>query len=125
MEQNPAHQYLTSGTYTVCLTASSVCGENTTCQPVEVIIINSYEVLAQTDLEIYPNPADQQITIDWPSAPSQWELSIWDLQGRQLRHYGPQNSSQTTIDLTGLPSGYYLVRGQGDLGPWTRSLIID
>jgi PKD repeat protein len=35
-DQSPTHSYLTPGTYTVCLTTSNDCGENTTCETVSV-----------------------------------------------------------------------------------------
>jgi PKD repeat protein len=34
---NPSHTYAASGTYTVCLVVTSICGSDTTCQPVEII----------------------------------------------------------------------------------------
>jgi PKD repeat protein len=34
--QNPTHTYATAGSYQVCLTASSVCGNTTTCTTVDV-----------------------------------------------------------------------------------------
>jgi len=35
--QNPTHTYATTGTYTVCLTASSNCGADSTCQSVTYV----------------------------------------------------------------------------------------
>ena len=34
--QNPSHNYLTQGTYNVCLTTTNVCGTNTICQNVTI-----------------------------------------------------------------------------------------
>jgi PKD repeat protein len=34
--QNPSHTYVTAGTYTVCLTATSPCGSNQSCQTITV-----------------------------------------------------------------------------------------
>jgi PKD repeat protein len=33
---NPVHEYVNSGTYTICLTVSSACGNNQTCQTITV-----------------------------------------------------------------------------------------
>ncbi|MFT5263004.1 MAG: PKD repeat protein, partial [Polaribacter sp.] len=44
-EQNPVHDYITAGTYTVCLTSSNDCGDDTTCEAITVMITNPNDIL--------------------------------------------------------------------------------
>jgi PKD repeat protein len=39
--ESPSHTYIDSGSYTVCLTVSNVCGADTSCQTVDVVLCNN------------------------------------------------------------------------------------
>ncbi|MBE0647023.1 MAG: T9SS type A sorting domain-containing protein [Bacteroidales bacterium] len=63
-------------------------------------------------LMIYPNPASTTITIETPSKCS---LSILNFTGQQLLQQGITEST-TTLDVSGLPSGIYVVKLAGEKG---------
>ena len=58
--------------------------------------------------EIYPNPARQDVTIQWDGLGEMGEVSLYDLSGRMIRR-SRVNSELTTLDLSGLRSGVYFV----------------
>ena len=60
-------------------------------------------------LEISPNPASTQITIETPAIQAQSQLSISNISGQQLLTH-EITEPKTLIDLSSLPSGVYFVR---------------
>lgn len=64
------------------------------------------EETAQT-VRIYPNPADQELTVVAKSAISSWELT--DLSGKKVLE-GKAQSVQVTITTQGLKTGSYLLK---------------
>ncbi len=59
---NPVHTYLTSGTYTVTLISSNICGSDTLIQTLDFTSSNQYSLLNQK-LIIYPNPTQKDFII--------------------------------------------------------------
>ncbi len=59
--QNPSHTYLTAGTYTVCLTATTPCGTDTECH--QVMINNTALPLELLDFNV--SPLNQSVLAEW------------------------------------------------------------
>ncbi len=69
----------------------------------------SEPALTKSDLKLYPNPAGQAVTLHLPedtSLPSAFVLT--DVSGKKVKS-GRLTTPKSTIDLTDLPSGMYLV----------------
>ena len=68
--QNPAHVYALPGTYTVCLTATSICGSDQICEMVQV-------TCAAPTADFSSNSSDLMVSFSDQSTnePAQW---IWD-----------------------------------------------
>lgn len=64
---------------------------------------------------IYPNPASNTLVIDYPglNRGTTVVLQLYDISGKCLREY-KISSEKTTIDLTGIVPGIYLIKGEGD-----------
>lgn len=58
-------------------------------------------------LQVYPNPAQTQITIEPPVLES-YNIEIVNLQGQRVRHLDQQKGT-AELDVTGLPSGMYML----------------
>ncbi len=56
--------------------------------------------------KIFPNPANNKITIEYPQ---EFDIEIADLSGRQIGSY-PQNKTNLIIDLNGYPKGIYFLK---------------
>jgi hypothetical protein len=77
-------------------------------------------------LTVYPNPADDQITIETPVAFSKAIITIYDLSGRTCLS-GIQESSGNnsfSIDVSNLSTGMYLIRADFDGNSYFRKLFI-
>jgi hypothetical protein len=64
--------------------------------------------MPSTQLKVYPNPAKNQVILN--VAGDTWSVSLFSLDGKVVREYGVLRTQE--LDLTGLPSGIYLVRAQ-------------
>jgi hypothetical protein len=57
-------------------------------------------------LEVMPNPALDELTINLPSNSADLELRLYNLMGRVVH----STAAQSTINLQGLPQGMYLLQ---------------
>ena len=57
-------------------------------------------------IKIFPNPANNKITIEYPQ---EFDIEIDDLNGRQIGYY-QQNKTNLIIDLNGYPNGVYFLK---------------
>lgn len=81
-----------------------------------------------TSVSMFPNPAQDEATVvvsgDLTST-DKLNISLHDFQGRKVRSFSwtvlePGVAQRFQLDLTELPAGIYLVRGDG----WTEKLVI-
>lgn len=62
---------------------------------------------------LYPNPAENEVTISMPNfdSSSELELFIYDLSGRMVKKILPRNSDTTiNVLVSDLPSGMYMIK---------------
>lgn len=71
-----------------------------------VITSNSLSIDNTGFAKIFPNPANNKITIEYPK---EFDIEIADLSGRQIDSY-PQNKTSLIIDLNGYPKGIYFLK---------------
>ncbi|MBF6607294.1 MAG: PQQ-dependent sugar dehydrogenase [Flavobacterium sp.] len=64
--------------------------------------------LTLTDISIYPNPADNEITINAPSMSFPSEVRVFDLTGKLLQSAALEQNDQP-LDVSGLQPGMYLM----------------
>src|SRR5690606_5847193 len=111
------------GLYSVCYTVTDPSGNtsNQVCRTIE-IVENTTSVgdhLGKHLTRIYPNPSSGKFTIDFGSALEEdAELRITDVTGKEVYRRSIQALTESSsIDLTQLPGGVYLVRvQQGEQG---------
>lgn len=80
-------------------------------------------ILPETEgvvLQVYPNPAKQNITLKWQNiSPQNMHLTLMDISGRQVWNstfYADGNASQENIHLPALTNGLYFLRITGNSG---------
>jgi ligand-binding sensor domain-containing protein len=66
------------------------------------------EMVENTSVNVYPNPTDQQLTIDYSA--SVQTLSIVNLIGQTLKVLEINASGQLQVDVSELPKGVYFLR---------------
>lgn len=104
---NATHVYTTPGTYTVCLTATSSCGSDSTCQFVVVDNVGLIEN-ANEFIKVFPNPASTEINfmIDGLDVAA---IEILDVVGKVIAT--EQVSGQITkMNIQGYSNGTYFYR---------------
>ena len=110
--QSPQHTFATSGTYTVTLLVSNVCGLDTLTQVILVVGIEGS--IAGSSIDIAPNPASGSFAIQVSGLESgSLEIELIDLQGKLHASYWVEdaaNGAQQMVDASRLARGTYFVR---------------
>lgn len=104
---NATHVYTTPGTYTVCLTANSTCGNDTTCQ---FVVVDNIGLLEDPNefIKVYPNPASTEINFVI-SGIEVSAIEILDVVGKVIARkqvIGPK----TKMDVINYSDGAYFYR---------------
>lgn len=82
---------------------------------------NSIATSSATSFSLYPNPAQQQLTIQSP-ADSYSQLTITSILGQQLLQQ-PVTQPQFTINISTLPPGIYYATMQGTAGNAVKKFV--
>jgi PKD repeat protein len=144
--QNPTHTYGTSGTYYVCLIASNLCGSDTFCDSVSVVVNCSLDIYESNDTKLtaakFPGGIlgslgkmyiCPQGDVDWfkfenkvggatlvlvlNNLPANYDLELHNGAGLLTS----SNNSGTTsekIVYSSAPKGWYYVKVFGVAGAW-------
>ena len=91
------------------------------CEARDTIILpltNTPEPLLAADfVDVYPNPGNGMVDLMVALHPGQqYDLSVFDLVGRQLYAQEGLRTGQQSLDLTGLPQGTFLLRFRTEQG---------
>ena len=85
---------------------------------------NSNQIEAN-DIEIYPNPAGDRISISIPGVNTVYDLRIYSLTGQMLKHERLLPPvEQIPVHLDGLTNGLYLLRFSDGTSRFTKKLVI-
>jgi PKD repeat protein len=109
------HTYAASGTYTVCLTMTTPTNcVGTFCDTINVVLSSIGEQGANLPVTIFPNPATDQLTVNYYlSSSANVAIDIVDLSGRLLSEItftDQPGHLQKQIDVAALASGTYMLR---------------
>ncbi len=108
----PQHNYLVpSLNYTVTMVASNPCGNSST-SAYKLNQIGLEENLLDAHYTVYPNPASDDVTIDFESATDKpTKVELYDLQGKLLSVYAVDTLAESiTIDIHNVASGTYVLK---------------
>jgi PKD repeat protein len=112
-QANPSHTYAASGNYNVCVTVTNACGSNTYCKAVGTSGMGINGMPGFENVDIYPNPATQSITIEHIA--SGISIALYNTTGQcVLRTVTSGNKS--VIDVSNLSNGIYMIRLTGKDG---------
>ena len=113
--QNPVVTYNSPGTYAVTLKTTNSFGNNTVTKTSYIIVTKTTGIDVTTStakLKVYPNPTTglAEISISEPLE-SEYKIEVYNYLGSLLQTYVKQKTeSLSTIDLSGVPSGIYLIK---------------
>jgi hypothetical protein len=106
-EQHPQHTYAVPGTYTACLSASNLFGNDTYCREIKVETTSIHTLGSVSGMKVVPNPASDQVVIELAEA--EGTVYLYDLVGRQAATIS-MRSGTATLALNQLPPGLYTVK---------------
>ena len=87
-------------------------------------ISDAREILAESDVKVFPNPASTHITVSVPDKYSgTFNVSLTDMTGRRVLNQNNINSN-SSIDIHKLPSGTYILFGTNAEFTFTRKVVV-
>jgi PKD repeat protein len=107
----PTHNYTSVGNYNVCLFVEdlTINESDLYCKQVDVSEITNINNYLQSDIiNLYPNPASDNLIIESSSISENQTISVYNLQG-QLLLKQPMLQTKIKIDISALPVGMYYV----------------
>ena len=103
--QNPVHTYTNAGTYTVCLTSTSTCGSDSSCQTI-VVAVTGLESPSFENITLSPNPATESLQIH-TSFNGTMAVKLFNLQGKLMSTF--EVTKENKIDIQKWAKGSYLL----------------
>lgn len=148
--QYPSHTYATTGVYPVCLTivaldsagidtcVSTYCDSigfdangnlvykdgqaGFTINVIDPATVGIEDLLLNQSLAMYPNPAKEKVNLSWDEALEVERVNVFSLTGQQVKSLEVSGGS---AEISGLPSGAYLVRVESANASKTLRLIVE
>ncbi len=124
--------YADTGVYTCTADNSLIYFVNLHRRPVHITIDTGTNIIVQTgikkEINIYPNPATDNINIAAIGFKGNLNLTIYDIKGREiisstvyLNKYGQKDE----VDISSLEQGIYIVEVRNSIENFTEKLIIN
>ncbi len=126
--QNPTpHTYVSSGDYTVCLTAENCGGRDSICKVVTAVT-GIDELDLDKAISIHPNPSEGVINLDIALLhPEDLTIKLYNVIGETIfliRKDDLIGKNRISIDLSGYPIGIYMLEVKNDKGVTTKKITL-
>ncbi len=126
---NPIHTYTNSDIYTVTLTVTNECGSDTFTETIDVIILNSHNIIAIEQWSIFPNPNTGIFNISIEGNKNlDLEIEVINLLGQTLytqNAFVNSNNQIIPIRVEHLAVGTYFIRLLNDGKYETKRFIVN
>jgi hypothetical protein len=84
------------------------------------------EEATNVSIKVWPSPAQDRVQIRFPEGHEYSAVEVTDLRGRVLKTAFPQGGARDmSMELSGLPSGLYLLRFISPSGSQVRKLLVE
>ncbi len=124
-DPNPSHWYANAGAYTVKVIASNRCGSKQASITVNAPVGLQTLQYDQGLLNIYPNPAVNDLYLENKTGTTFKDISFYSSMGQQVLQNTPdQGNDKLHLDISGLAQGMYLMRIVTDKGMISHPVMI-
>lgn len=148
--QYPSHTYTNTGVYNVCLSITAIdsagidtcvstfcdsvgfdangnlvykAGQNGfTINVIDPATVGIEDLLLNESLSMYPNPANEKVTLSWDSNLKVEKVKVFSITGQQVRSVAVSGDE---LEIRDLPGGAYLVRVESATASKTLRLIVE
>jgi parallel beta-helix repeat protein len=128
-DQNPVHVYSNSGMYNVTLVVTNDCGSTTFMDSVTIAIVGIDELIADGEVNIYPNPSNGDFTIDMQVlASSNVTIRVVNTIGAVVFESTPtivEGVYSEAISLGNVEGGVYFVEVLANDSKLIKKLVIE
>ncbi|MEM7574634.1 MAG: S8 family serine peptidase [Bacteroidota bacterium] len=114
--------YIDEVTVTGSLTSAAATTPLVTIHEIPTIRTFDATNLIEADVELFPNPASDAVTIRVADEIS--EVTVFNLQGKQVLNRRYESAEQANLDVSALAAGMYLINIQTDEEVLTERLLI-
>jgi len=87
------------------------------------IDLDIHQEIKQTNMSIYPNPAQNELKIGLPNNEKLISVSVYDSTGSIILK-NTTTSANNTLDISSLNSGIYILKVQGLRTSYQEKLIV-
>ncbi len=123
-DPSPTHTFA-DGVWLVQLIAENACNTDTITQMVEVLTVGVRDI-TELGLEVWPNPVvDGQLQLSSTAALGKIHLRLIDAMGRTRIQTIVNGQTRSTLDVSTLENGVYLLEGEKEGQRATRKLLIN
>jgi type IX secretion system substrate protein/PKD domain-containing protein len=124
---NAIHAFGTADTFMVCLYVTNSCGTDSMCTQVITTITTGIDDVVGVDmLQIYPNPASNNLFIKVDESLSgSVELDLMNLQGKILNSYIIESKEENKIDVSDYPGGFYFLKARSNSKEKIYKIIVN
>jgi len=124
-QANPVYTFTSTGTYSVCLVASSSGCSDTVCKVINITATALQEQEMSSTISVYPSPADENLFIDFGNNNlGKAKVTFTDLPGRILYKTNIASTEKQSLNVSGISKGIYLITLKTDYGIVTKKIII-
>lgn len=125
-QENPVHTYQSTGSYTVIMTGTNANGcEDSQTEVVNISTISSLSGnIQENEIDIYPNPASDQLTISrrWTSSPT---VELYNYYGKEFTLDSKQEGRNYILDTRTLIPGLYILKVSDGKESFTGKVLIE
>lgn len=104
---------LTDGDYTAVTAALPCPSIPSNILKVSLLSVGEYDL---SQLTISPNPANNEVTLDWGSVATTCTIDIFDVNARLVSHTSINRETKKTINTSHLMAGVYFIRIKDNAG---------
>lgn len=120
---NPTHLYSDTGKYTICLMLENACGTDTICKTITITNIGFPQFnTAGKEFIIFPNPANDNLNIEYTGKNLEFTVTIYDMLGEMV--YFNKTKTSFNQDISSFTDGVYFIKIQCESEVINKKLVV-